>query len=248
MPAWWQYPITQAHGENGEQGVDFGVPFHTPLTPILPGQVQRIDCSSGWRCEIDILTSYQGQQAIESFLHVDQPMVSVGEQVNTGTVLGLSGGQLSGGSNPDSSQFSTGPHTEFDIFMGNKPWQNAIDPTSLARGGPQAGSGGNGLIGGLTGGVANNAGNVVSDVSQGFGALANALDPAKALGSLSSAITGNPNIHDFLLRALLVVGGLFLLGLAVVVLVEQGTQQAANSPAGQTALKSVGTVGAAAAA
>lgn len=234
MAPWNQYPITQAHGVNGEQGVDFGVPFHTPLTPILPGQVQRVDCSTGWRCEIDILTSYQGQNFIESFLHIDQPMVSAGQSVNTNTILGLSGGQTSGGLNPDDPNFSTGPHTEFDMFRGTVPWRNAIDPTALAQGGPRAGSGGD-----------NSSLPVVGGIQDGFQALANALDPAKALGALSQTITGNANVHDFLLRGLLVLGGLFLLGLAVFALIESAGQQAVESPQGRTALRSVGEAAAA---
>lgn len=139
---WYEDPITQAHGVGGEQGVDFGTPYGTPLTAILGGTVQAVDCSVPWRCEVDISTQINGQSYIESFLHVDQPMVTPGESIGAGSEIGLSGGQLAGGVHPDSPSVSTGPHTEFDLFRGTSPWQNPIDPTAIAQGGPIAGSGG----------------------------------------------------------------------------------------------------------
>jgi hypothetical protein len=136
----WTYPITQAHGVGGEQGVDYGTPFHTPLADVLPGTVSAVDCTPGWRCEVDVQTQFGGQPAVESYLHVDQPAVQVGQQVSTGDLIGLSGGQLSGGSNPDVQPYSTGPHVEYDIFRGTQPWQNAIDPTAFLA---SIGTGGN---------------------------------------------------------------------------------------------------------
>jgi murein DD-endopeptidase MepM/ murein hydrolase activator NlpD len=223
---WWQTPITQAHGQNGEQGVDFGTPFHTPITAILPGTVQRVDCAVPWRCEIDIATTYQGQRFTESFLHIDQPSVSVGQQVSGGSLLGLSGGQLSGGSNPDSPNVSTGPHIEFDMFRGAAPWSGAIDPTALARGGPQGGGPGIcdvPVVGGIVclpvqAGVQTTQ--AAGDVASGLGSLAQALNPATALQSLSGAVTGKSNIHDFLLRGALVIGGIVLLGMAIFALIQ----------------------------
>jgi hypothetical protein len=136
---WYDFPITQAHG-GAEQGVDYGVPFHTPLTALLPGVVSRILTGIGWGAEVDVSTVYQGRPVTESFLHVDQPAVQVGQQLSVGSLIGLSGGQTSGGTNNDWAPFSTGPHTEFDLFQGG-PWQNPLDPTSFvasfASGGPQ---------------------------------------------------------------------------------------------------------------
>ncbi len=137
---WYDFPITQAHG-GAEQGVDYGVPFHTPLTALLPGVVQRVLTGIGWGAEVDISTVYQGRPVTESFLHVDQPAVQVGQQLSVGSLIGLSGGQTSGGVNNDWAPYSTGPHTEFDLFQG-APWQNPLDPTafvaSFASGGPQS--------------------------------------------------------------------------------------------------------------
>jgi hypothetical protein len=123
------------------------------------------------------------------------------------------------------------------MFSGRTPWVGAIDPTSLAVGGPKAGSGA------PTSSSAQDSSS--APVIGGLSDLANALDPAKALGSLSQAITGQGNVQGFLLRALLVLGGLILLGLAVFALIESGAQSAAESPEGQAALRGVGTAAAA---
>lgn len=58
------------------------------------------------------------------------------------------------------------------------------------------------------------------DIGSGLSGLADALNPAKALGNLSQAITGKSNLGDFLLRAALIIFGLFLLFLALFVLVQ----------------------------
>lgn len=133
----WTDVITQAFNPPAEYGTDFGVPFHTPIPTVLGGTVDRINCGVGWRCEVDIASRYGGDPVTESYLHIDEPAVRVGQQVRPGDLVGLSGGQLSGGSNPDWAPFSTGPHVEFDIFRGG-PFQNPIDPVNIARGGPSS--------------------------------------------------------------------------------------------------------------
>lgn len=176
--AWYDFPVTQAHGVNGEAGVDYGTPFHTPLTALLSGVVQRVVTGIGYGAEVDIASSYQGQPITQTFLHVDVPTVQPGQQVGVGQLIGLSGGQLSGGQNPDTSQYSSGPHTEFDLFRGG-PWQNPIDPTQFVANYARGGPGGNPLanvpvLGGLIGAGQTAA----SDVS--------------GLGSIGPAIAGLP--------------------------------------------------------
>lgn len=131
----WTDIVTQAFNPPTEYGTDFGVPFHTPIPDVLAGIVQRINCAVGYRCEVDIAATYQGRPVTETYLHIDQPAVTVGQSLSPGDLIGLSGGQLSGGSNPDDPRYSSGPHVEFDIFGGG-PFQNPIDPLSIARGGP----------------------------------------------------------------------------------------------------------------
>lgn len=173
MALWWQDPITQAHGVNAEQGVDLGTPFHTPLSEILGGTVQRVDCAVPWACEIDVSTMVQGQSYVEGYLHVDSPFVAPGQVLTPGQEIGLSGGEITplpGAQHVDSPNVSTGPHVEYDLWRGTSPWQSPIDPTATVQAGPGVGgpgpSGPGGLIGGIisviTGGAGTAAGNAAA--------------------------------------------------------------------------------------
>lgn len=138
---WYQYPITQAHGQNGEQGVDLGVPFHTPITALFAGTV-RFAGRTQWACgssggEITIVCNVPGLGNMTSYyLHTDNAQVKAGDTVQQGQIIALSGGQLSGGQWPvincpsEGDIYSTGPHIEFGF---NAPWVSGpghlIDPT-----------------------------------------------------------------------------------------------------------------------
>lgn len=141
---WWQLGITQAHGQNGELGVDVGTPFHTNITDIFSGTV--VDAGyHAWGGQVDIATTLpNGQHVIEQFLHLDQIAagITTGAQVVAGQFLGLSGGQTSGGAHPASTQFSTGPHTEFGLYSGTPGASTALDPTAYLAYGSGAGIGG----------------------------------------------------------------------------------------------------------
>jgi murein DD-endopeptidase MepM/ murein hydrolase activator NlpD len=193
MANWWEAPITQAHGVNGEQGVDLGTSYGTPITDILGGVVKAVNCAVGWRCEVDVATTYQGQQVTESFLHIDQPAVAAGQRLSPGDLVGLSGGQTSGGINNDDPNFSTGPHVEYDIF-GGAAWQNPIDPTAVARGGP-SGVSQLPIIGGLVSGVQGAAG-AAQAAAQGPSAVAGAIAglPASVGHGLAGALSAS--IHN----------------------------------------------------
>ena len=123
--AWYDYPVTQAHGVSGEQGIDIGTPFHTPITAIDPGTVDKT-MFGPFGGLIEVLTG----RGNEYYLHEDAIDVAKGQQVAAGQELGLSGGQLAGGAHPAQPAFSSGPHTEFDVFSG-KAW--ASPSTSSLR-------------------------------------------------------------------------------------------------------------------
>ena len=138
MPSrpWWQYPVTQPYGtpEPGfgsgvETGVDIGTPQGTPLTAIFGGTVKRT-VYGPFGGEVDIATTINGKPFTETFLHLDQinPNLQIGQAVQPGSFLGFSGGQLSGGSHPASPAYSTGPHTEFDLFQGAAWSGKSINP------------------------------------------------------------------------------------------------------------------------
>jgi murein DD-endopeptidase MepM/ murein hydrolase activator NlpD len=240
MAAWWQGPITQAHGENDEQGVDLGTPFHTPLTEILGGTVQAVNCGVGWGCEIDVSTIFQGQPYIEGYLHVDQPLVSPGQALSPGQQVGLSGGEITalpGAQHIDSPEFSSGPHVEYDLWRGNSPWQNAIDPTGVVQAGPVGAGGPSGgqlpgpvqsIISILTGGAGAVAAQTPASQLPGLNIV---LDPFGNLGQqIGSSFSGFGNwIHD---RAVPFAGAnvIALAVAAAVILVLLGTGQERSSP------------------
>jgi hypothetical protein len=135
---WWEFPVTQSFNPPTEYGVDVGTPFHTLITAPLAGTVKDVNCAVGYRCEVDIASQFQGSPITQTFLHIDQPAVQAGQVLTAGSAIGLSGGQTSGGSNPDSTTYSTGPHVEFDLFQGG-PFQSPLNHQSYYNfGGPDA--------------------------------------------------------------------------------------------------------------
>lgn len=139
--AWYQYPTTQAYGHNGEDGIDIGTPFHTPITALFGGTV-RWAGRTQWACgssggQVVIVCNIPGKGVFSSYyLHLDSVSVTVNDTVKQGQVIGLSGGQTSGGQWPVINCpsrgiiYSTGPHTEFGF---NAPWVAGpgykMDPT-----------------------------------------------------------------------------------------------------------------------
>lgn len=140
--SWWQDVVTQAFGENGERGVDLGTPLHTLITSLYPGKVSEASCGHPWGCEVGVDVTVPGHgPLIEYFLHLDDLLVGKGQSVIADQPVGLSGGQLAGGDNPNSPSVSTGPHTEVGFFQGQF-WGPSFDPLSIVRAGPQVGAGG----------------------------------------------------------------------------------------------------------
>jgi murein DD-endopeptidase MepM/ murein hydrolase activator NlpD len=170
--SWWDAPVTQGFGANGERGVDLGVSYGTPITSLESGAVSEASCGHPWGCEVGVSTSLPGVgNVIEYFLHLDALNVAPGQQVKAGQQVGISGGQLAGGNWPNSPNVSTGPHVEVGFFR-DRFWGPSFDPLSTVRQGP--GSGGPGDIP-IVGGV-------ISDVT-GAGA---------GLSAIGSAIAGLP--------------------------------------------------------
>lgn len=142
--SWYDFPVTQGHGVNGEDGIDLGTPFHTPITALYAGtctwagRTQWSCGSSGGEVVITCNVPDAPQPGIYSsyYLHLDSVSVHQGDKVNAGQLIGLSGGQLSGGQWPvvncpqKGDIYSTGVHTEFGF---NAPWVSGpghnIDPT-----------------------------------------------------------------------------------------------------------------------
>ncbi len=169
---WYDYPITQAHGQQAggstfgwESGIDLGTPNDTPV--YFPWNCTVIDASfytfgGQVACQVDgnpNLTTY--------FIHLDQIYVKPGEDIQAGETIGLTGGGLGdnvlhdGRVQPaqsqswfvesDGSLASTGYHTEFGEFIAsnmqqfNADWNNhnnQLDPTQTIQELMQSGIGG----------------------------------------------------------------------------------------------------------
>jgi len=130
VATWTQYPVTesfgQSYGGSVEHGVDIGTPFHTPITNLYGGVVTDVS-RHGWGYQVGILTNLPGiGPVIEYFQHLDIPNVVKGQFVAAGALIGLSGGQTSGGNAPNSPQYSSGPHTEFGF---DAPWIGGVTPS-----------------------------------------------------------------------------------------------------------------------
>jgi hypothetical protein len=119
---WYLYPVTKQFNGGSEKGVDLGVPYHTPVTPLFPGVVSAVD-TGPYGQEVDVRGLLNGQPVTASYVHLDQALVGVGQPVTQGSELGVSGGQLSGGAHPASPAYSSGPHIEFSLWpSGTTPY------------------------------------------------------------------------------------------------------------------------------
>lgn len=207
---WWQDLITQAFNPPAEPGVDVGTPFHTPITALAAGTVVS-ETHGGFGQRIDIAT---GGGVKEYYQHLDTIAqgIKVGSHVSVGELLGLSGGQLSGGSSPNDPRNSSGPHVEFGIIG---PGGTPMDPTAALKAGPAGGAGrGTGnpfqafldALGNVTGsaaGKASAAGGLINvDVN---------LNPFQGLGSGLGAFAGTSTAWAQANIIPLVVAGLIIL-------------------------------------
>lgn len=136
---WLNYPIT--HGYIADTGcndcphyaVDIGTPFHTPITALESGTVVSQRTGLPWGTELFIKPDNGSPEYY--YYHLDIINTQVGQHVNAGDVVGLSGGQNTGGSNPSNPSMSSGVHThvgKFESFVdtpiGSRPFGPDITP------------------------------------------------------------------------------------------------------------------------
>lgn len=120
---WLGYGISHGFYSSGISGVadsphfanDIGTPYHTPITALFPGTVVSERTGLGWGTEIFIKPDNTNLPEYY-YYHLDTLQPSIGQHLNAGDVIGLSGGQNSGGQNPSTPQFSSGPHTHIGFF------------------------------------------------------------------------------------------------------------------------------------
>jgi murein DD-endopeptidase MepM/ murein hydrolase activator NlpD len=118
---WYSYPVTHGYittyqgvgSDTPHYAEDFGAPQDTPFFFLEPGTIQKADYQA-WGGEVFLKPDSGGPQ--EYVYHLDEIDVSQGQHVDAGQLIGLSGGQTSGGSHPTDPRYSTGPHIHFGEF------------------------------------------------------------------------------------------------------------------------------------
>ena len=117
---WLKFGITHGYVDHYEGpgtdtphfAVDIGTKQGTPVTALFKGHILHSKTGLPWGTEIFIqadngMTYY--------YYHLDSLLLSSGA-VEAGQLIGYSGGQNSGGSNPSTPGNSSGPHTHVGYF------------------------------------------------------------------------------------------------------------------------------------
>jgi murein DD-endopeptidase MepM/ murein hydrolase activator NlpD len=141
----WMVPVNAAVGDGfrppgrpTHQGVDLLAARNTPILAAAAGVVVTMKCNASTNnCNVDGGANVAGcgwyveiqhaDQVITRYCHMGrQPLVSIGQQVSEGQVLGYVG----------SSGHSSGPHLHFEVHIGTRPAVpgNAIDPVAFMAG------------------------------------------------------------------------------------------------------------------
>ena len=127
MTAWYDDPIFQGNAyattykgpgtDTPHYAYDMQTPFHTPLTAPTSGTVKVADYQA-WGGEIFVQPDNTSLPEWY-FYHPDEVDVHVGQHVNAGQVIALSGGEnpgYPGAEHPAQPQWSSGPHTHVGWF------------------------------------------------------------------------------------------------------------------------------------
>lgn len=126
MSNWYANPVTHPYIPDYESNVpdsphfaeDIGTPWHTQITALLPGTVEKADYQA-WGGELFIKPDDSSYPEYY-YYHLDDLAAGIapGTHVGAGQLIGLSGGQTSGGDHPVTDGESTGPHTHVGYFDG----------------------------------------------------------------------------------------------------------------------------------
>jgi murein DD-endopeptidase MepM/ murein hydrolase activator NlpD len=224
---WYDLPISNGYSTTAIPGnwdsphyaVDIPTPYATPITDLLAGTVVKSDYAP-WGGEVFVKLA-NGLQ--EYFYHLSSLNVSVGQSVQPGQLIGLSGGQNSGGNHPVSSLYSSGPHVHFGITNGQVVNSGpagqqyyGIDPTSIisaAKAGTLAGVGNGGTS------INTTTGYSITDptgISQAINSLNSTLEGVNQIGTFAqntNTFLNNTDWKDVGIR-----GGLILIGVIILLL------------------------------
>ena len=251
---WISYPITNGYsttqipgnGDSPHYAVDIATPYHTAIQALVSGVVKIADYQA-WGGQVFIANDAGGPQWY--VYHLDQISVSVGQHVNLGDIIGLSGGQNGYGSHPTLPQWSTGPHTHTGWFtkylntpIGSRPYGPDITPyiTRLQNGDIVVGANPTaGPVGGNVGTIFDQLHQTLID-NPGFYGIAQTIDEAEQFTGFVNVSTGltdvvgiirsvgltiTDNTPPVLIRGSLLVFG-FILLIALIIKAAQGPVEA----------------------
>ena len=129
-------PITQLYGENpswyplthGHNGLDFGLPEGNPAKAVIPGLITFAgldpETAANPKAGYGQYVRIQGAQYQVIYGHLTVLQVRRDDQVQSGQVIGLTGGKT------PPTGFSTGPHLHFEVRTGSSI-ATCIDPLPL---------------------------------------------------------------------------------------------------------------------
>lgn len=224
------YITTFSGGDTPHYADDIPLPLDTPIVTPVAGTVVKSDYAvwsglpGGGEVFIQPDSTEKGIPTHADFYvyHLDQLNVTQGQHVNEGDVLGLSGGQNSGGQHPTASLWSSGPHLHVGWFTGykspNGQWSRPYGPDitpflqSLANGTKQLAS--NGASSTATAAAATAAGYVaLTDLVHqtltehpGFYGVALALDEAEMYPGPINVMSGQFDVPGAIRSVLLTIG------------------------------------------
>lgn len=179
--AWYNNPITIPYGAGdpqlgGNHLVDIGTPFGTQIQSIVSGTITNYEYTP-WGGQITMkLDNPINGVPYAFYIHLDSlnPNIGVGQHINVGDLIGISGGQNSGGTHPETTFYSTQPQTGFGLSHGpvfgsgdgwvQFPLQHPeLNPTAFLN---SIRAGQSPLFGGTSGFMTSNLTSVVSQAAQ----------------------------------------------------------------------------------
>lgn len=121
----------QDRGDHRHAGVDISAPEDTPIVATVGGTIARAELTSGGYGNLVVLKGDDGREY--RYAHLNAIGVKVGQRVEQGTNLGLSGGRAGA---PGAGN-SKGPHLHFEIRVAGQaidPYPSVTGSTSVAGG------------------------------------------------------------------------------------------------------------------
>ncbi len=125
----YPYGSTRGGELRPHHGVEFDVPYNTEILATASGTivVAGNDAATAYGAHTSFYGNlvviqhdflYNGQPVFTLYGHLNRPLVEVGQQVNAGDVIGLSG----------ATGVADGPHMHFEVRLGQNSYENTYNP------------------------------------------------------------------------------------------------------------------------